>query len=112
MSYLAYKSRRKVVVDELAEGQELSIAQKHKIVGEIADDPNIKVCLQSELIVKFWGALESVDGRRFYNTRFFSSKWVINTIHSPGGGVSYFSLDFKKGQDTYYGCSSFSRSSV
>lgn len=86
MNYLAYKSRR--VVDEEEKERQLTSNERHSIAGEVADNIKIKSCLQSELVLTFWGVLESVlGGTQFYNTRIFSSKWALATIHSPGGGV-------------------------
>ena len=92
MSYLEYKSRRLVMESSL--GRPLTSGERDRIAGEVAgkgraSDHTLKPCLQSELILTYWGALESVyEGQRFFNTKYFSSKWSLNTIHQPGGGVS------------------------
>ena len=106
MSYLEYKARR--VVREAETGGSLTSGERDEIAGEIAgkgrnSDHNLKPCLQSELILTYWGALESViDGQRFFNTKYFSSKWSLQAIHNPGGGVSRISLIHKIFSN--YGC--------
>lgn len=89
MGYLIYKAKRKV---KEAEKGVLSGKDRHEIAGEVAREgyQDLKPCLQSELILTYWGSLESVDpdGQRFSNTKYFSSKWSQETIHQPGGGVS------------------------
>lgn len=85
MSYFHYKSQKP------KNGEMLTSGDRDRIAGEVAGnaEPELKSCLQSQLILTFWDSLESVaGGQRFLNTKYFSPKWCLRTIHSPGGGVS------------------------
>jgi hypothetical protein len=88
MTYLEYKIQRANM--EKKTGEKLTSSERDEIARKLAGgDKNLKACLQSELILTYWGSLQSVvEGRRFFNTKYFSSKWSIDTIHKPGGGVS------------------------
>jgi hypothetical protein len=94
MSYLEYSSKRAAKENEL--GRTLTSTERDRISGEIAGvngnaNKYLKGCLQSDLVLTYWGSLMSVaNGRRFVNTKYFSSKWSEQTIHQPGGGVSSF----------------------
>jgi hypothetical protein len=93
MGYLLYKGARQKMEEEKLGGI-LSSTDRDKIAAVVAgkgkkSDQTLKPCLQSELILTYWASLESVvNGRRFFNTKYFSSKWSQKTIHQPGGGVS------------------------
>jgi hypothetical protein len=95
MSYLEYRSKRAPKEKEL--GRTLTSTERDKISGEIAGingkaNKQLKACLQSELVLTYWGALMSVhEGQGYLNTKYFSSKWSDKTIHQPGGGVSRIS---------------------
>ena len=92
MSFIAYKSIRTKM--EAEKGKALTSSERDEIAATLAgqggmSDHGLKPCLQSELIITYWRDLESVvEGRRFFNTKYFSSKWSQKAIHQPGGGVS------------------------
>jgi len=87
MSFKDYKGRQATKEKEL--GRELNNSERDQITKLIADAGDLKRCLQSKLVLSYWASLESVlDGKHFHNTKYFASKWVDKTIHSPGGGVS------------------------
>jgi hypothetical protein len=109
MRFLDYRSHRQALVAKLG-GQPLTSTHKNKL-AMIADDKTIKRCLQSENVITYWEALTSVlEGKRFFNTIHFASKWSDKVIHQPGGGVSSISLD--RLQDTKQDCSYLWRLSV
>lgn len=93
MRFLEYMSQRQ---EMLAKSKNGSLGMKDRDqLAKVADsqgltDKTLKRCLQSEEVVRYWEALMSVsaDGRRFFNTIHFSSKWSDKVIHQPGGGVS------------------------
>ena len=92
MSFKTYKALR--VAMEEKKGKGLTSSERDQIAAELAGkgkdcDLDLKPCLQSEMIFTYWKDLENiVEGRRFFNTKYFSSKWSQKTIHQPGGGVS------------------------
>ena len=92
MSFIAYKSIRTKM--EAEKGKALTSSERDEIAATLAgqggkSDHGLKPCLQSELILTYWRDLESVvEGQRFFNTKYFSSKWSQKAIHQPGGGVS------------------------
>jgi hypothetical protein len=88
MTYLEYKIQR--ANKEKKTGEKLRSSEKDEIVSKLAgSDKNLNACLQSELILTYLGSLQSVvEGRHLFNTKYFSSKWSIDMIHKPGGGVS------------------------
>ena len=88
MKFLEYRGQRQAIESKI--GRKLKRAEEAKMAEEIdTTDKTLKSCLQSEDILAYWEALASVvDGRAFYNTKHFSSKWSERTIQQPGGGVS------------------------
>ena len=91
MGFLEYRGQRQAMESKL--GPKLKSTDRDKL-AKLAEkrgttDKTLKSCLQSEDILSYWEALASVvEGRVFYNTKYFSSKWSKRTIQQPGGGVS------------------------
>ena len=88
MAYLSYKARKDALEGETS--RELTNTERDEIARSVVGmkSGDLKRCLQSLLALRYWDALASVMDGKYYNTKYFSSKWTQKTVHSPGGGVS------------------------